>query len=554
MPIKFNPFTGNFDIVGAPFVLTSEAVEDIVGAAIVGSSPIGVTYNDVGNQISVAFDFSTNNSWTGTNAFSDSVNLTSPAATTKTIFKISNAALGYDSLTASFNVVNDFSLVMKSNSANVLLVEKTDGTDVFKVDTDPNAQVLVYGPIRARDKVEIHYTANGYVEFYGDTNTTIGIERNNNGTAFGDFNFGTIRYDANVSHSFSIGAGPAAYVQTQVVARILSTGLVVGFDDTGYDVLMYGATSGKFAMWDESGDSFIIKGAARNAVKALDVFGRVRFVHTGSAVNSVYAMSLQSDLTYTYLEILNNTGLNKGVFFGVAGNRFELWNYQQVSGSGIDFYLGASANLELTFEENFITFRNGTVAQRGFIGWATNNQIDLGFNFGTPNIIASVISTGLQLTADKAMFFRDSGLKIYSSVDGTLNISSDGLIEAAATTSIELLLGSNSLIKGNSSGITINEDHQTGYDFIFHDGSAALVYFDAGWQTVGIGVAPSSSAWKLEVNGAIKGTIFRPTTGYEAVDGTKGSTASISGFFDSGGQELNLSFKNGLCTFAFVTT
>ena len=29
--------------------------------------------------------------------------------------------------------------------------------------------------------------------------------------------------------------------------------VTVGWDDTGYDVSMYGATSGKLARWDESG-------------------------------------------------------------------------------------------------------------------------------------------------------------------------------------------------------------------------------------------------------------------------------------------------------------
>ena len=36
--------------------------------------------------------------------------------------------------------------------------------------------------------------------------------------------------------------------------------VTVGVDDTGYDVKFFGATSGKYALWDESADSWIISG------------------------------------------------------------------------------------------------------------------------------------------------------------------------------------------------------------------------------------------------------------------------------------------------------
>ena len=36
-----------------------------------------------------------------------------------------------------------------------------------------------------------------------------------------------------------------------------------GVDDDGIDVLMYGATSGAYAMWDESADSLLLVGGAK---------------------------------------------------------------------------------------------------------------------------------------------------------------------------------------------------------------------------------------------------------------------------------------------------
>jgi len=44
--------------------------------------------------------------------------------------------------------------------------------------------------------------------------------------------------------------------------------------------------------------------------------------------NSTYALSLQTNSPSTWLEILNNSGANKGVFFGIQNNDFEQYNWQ----------------------------------------------------------------------------------------------------------------------------------------------------------------------------------------------------------------------------------
>ena len=44
--------------------------------------------------------------------------------------------------------------------------------------------------------------------------------------------------------------------------------------------------------------------------------------------NSIYTLSLQTNSPRTWLEILNNSGANKGVFFGIEGNDFEQYNWQ----------------------------------------------------------------------------------------------------------------------------------------------------------------------------------------------------------------------------------
>lgn len=51
--------------------------------------------------------------------------------------------------------------------------------------------------------------------------------------------------------------------------------------------------------------------------------------------NSQYTLSLQTNSPATWLEILNNSGANKGVFFGIQGDNFEQYNWQ---GGDITFF------------------------------------------------------------------------------------------------------------------------------------------------------------------------------------------------------------------------
>jgi hypothetical protein len=51
--------------------------------------------------------------------------------------------------------------------------------------------------------------------------------------------------------------------------------------------------------------------------------------------NSQYTLSLQTNSPATWLEILNNSGVNRGVFFGIQDNDFEQYNWQ---GGDIRFF------------------------------------------------------------------------------------------------------------------------------------------------------------------------------------------------------------------------
>jgi phosphotransferase system HPr-like phosphotransfer protein len=65
----------------------------------------------------------------------------------------------------------------------------------------------------------------------------------------------------------------------------------------------------------------------------LDVNGNTRV--GSSSYYSPYSLSVQSPTSQTWLEILNNGGTNKGAFFGINSNSFQLYNWQ---GGPISFF------------------------------------------------------------------------------------------------------------------------------------------------------------------------------------------------------------------------
>jgi len=72
--------------------------------------------------------------------------------------------------------------------------------------------------------------------------------------------------------------------------------------------------------------------------------GRARVAGNNGIVGAIggtnYGLSVQNNAAASWIEILNNGGANKGAFFGVNSNNFEMWNYQ---GGAIDFYTDVTA-------------------------------------------------------------------------------------------------------------------------------------------------------------------------------------------------------------------
>jgi hypothetical protein len=77
----------------------------------------------------------------------------------------------------------------------------------------------------------------------------------------------------------------------------------------------------------------------------MDVTGgqiRMNFSGTSTTPNGLSTLSVQNiGQNYVWMEMLNNQGAGKGVFWGLPANNFELWNYQ---GGSVSFYTGSAAS------------------------------------------------------------------------------------------------------------------------------------------------------------------------------------------------------------------
>ena len=112
----------------------------------------------------------------------------------------------------------------------------------------------------------------------------------------------------------------------QVSDSQLTGALTVGVDDTGHDVIFYGAAAGAFMMWDQSADSLLVRGASADAVGSSgrivlqtaqtavadgDILGRIDWnapAETGTDAIVVGA-SIWAEADATFSETVNSTDL-----------------------------------------------------------------------------------------------------------------------------------------------------------------------------------------------------------------------------------------------------
>jgi len=238
----------------------------------------------------------------------------------------------------------------------------------------------------------------------------------------------------------------------------LDSTLTVGVNDTGYDVKLFGATSGAYMLWDESTDDLILAGAAK--LYLYDAAGGENISSDGTDLT----LAAGADLNLTATTDINVPS-GVGMTFGNDGEKIE--------GDGTDLTIASSAALNLTATTDVvipanvgITFGSGekiegdstdlTITSGAKINLTATSDIvvpaDVGITFGTGEKIEGnstdlTVTSGadINLTAtadvnlpnDVGMVFGDDGEKIEG--DGTdLTISSSAVATIDAGTDIVL--------------------------------------------------------------------------------------------------------------------
>jgi len=135
-------------------------------------------------------------------------------------------------------------------------------------------------------------------------------------------------------------------------ATTFSSTVTVGVDDTGYDVKLFGATSGAYMLWDESADDLKLVGAAGLTVAGdIDVDGTTNL----DAVDIDGAVQIDGTVTVG----VDDTGYDVK-FFGDTASAYMLWDT-----SADDLILGGSAGLSVAGVASATTQK---VTSRLFIG------------------------------------------------------------------------------------------------------------------------------------------------------------------------------------------
>ena len=261
--------------------------------------------------------------------------------------------------------------------------------------------------------------------------------------------------------------------------------LTVGEDDTGYDVKFFGATSGRYMLWDESNDRLEL---ADNADIVLGTSGDCRFYHDGSE---------------TF--ILNGTGdLSINTLNGTLGIGNDV--------SGIAVSIGHTTS-ETTINDNLTVTGNLTVGVDDaghdvkFFG-ATSGK----YMLWDESEDKLEVSGNIQITGTQLAIVASSSTELLFSGGNIGNITSEGEIRMKSAASKQFSMGSNnqndSITIDTSENVSITGgkltvgENDTGYDVKFFGATTgAYMLWDESADTLIIDIGSGTDSPPLQVRG-----------------------------------------------------
>ena len=181
--------------------------------------------------------------------------------------------------------------------------------------------------------------------------------------------------------------------------------LTVGVDDTGYDVKFFGATSGAYMLWDESADDLKLVGAAGLTVAAdIDV--------DGTANLDVVDIDGATQADGTITVGVDDTGYDVK-FFGATSGAYMLWDE-----SADDLVLAGAAGLDIAGDIDVDGTANLDIVDiDGAVDMASTLAVADDFNVesGTFFVDVSNNNVGLGTTSPASAAGNTAGLHIKNS-------------------------------------------------------------------------------------------------------------------------------------------
>ena len=307
------------------------------------------------------------------------------------------------------------------SSAEKLTITGTNGQTALDI---ADGNLVVADNVDIEGDIDVNGTANfDTVDIDGDVDISGSIT---NAAWTGDV-IASAYLDADTAHL----SGTQTFTGNKTFTGTVTTGV----DDTGVDVKFFGATSGKYMLWDESGDDLIVNGAIGiNGTPSYDL----HIAGTRVQVDGDTPVIVLKD-TSAYSQ---NTGAQI-VFQGLdSASATRDFGYIQGSSRGsndgaLDFYTRGSGT-------NALRMR---IDEGGDVSIGGNLDID-----GTTNLDAVDIDGNVQIDGT---FTQDAGVVVFNEAGGD-------------------------------------------YDFrIESDTNANMFYLDAGNERVGIGGAPGAATFEV---------------------------------------------------------
>jgi len=119
----------------------------------------------------------------------------------------------------------------------------------------------------------------------------------------------------------TVGTTPIIAIDENKLSTF-SGAITVGVDDTGHDVKLFGATSGSYALWDESADdlNLIASGLGVITAKDLGVGIHIRSADSGASVSGDADELVVEGSANAGISILGGTGNACRIYFGDSGD------------------------------------------------------------------------------------------------------------------------------------------------------------------------------------------------------------------------------------------